>query len=127
MIQKSLDNLLFERRQHGDFRNLVDFTERVDMGRKEIEKLILVGAFDGHGLTQPEMMYQLDGIYGRLRPSEPTLFQSNGSNLSSPSLMNEHPGLDNYTLAERCLNELYLMGYMLSGNILEILDCISVI
>jgi error-prone DNA polymerase len=124
LTQKSLTNLLHERRKGGDFRNLVDFVERVDIGRKEIEKLILVGAFDGYGLTQPEMLYQLDGIYGRLRPSEPTLFQAQSADLpvSNASLMNEHPGLIDYTLAERCFNELYLLGFMLSGNILEILD-----
>ena len=126
LTQKGLDNLLHERRTKGDFLNLVDFIERVDMGRKEIEKLVLVGAFDGYGLTQPEMLYQLDGIYGRLRPSEPTLFGTQHAkelgSQGNASLMNEHPGLENYTLAERCLNELYLLGYMLSGNILEILD-----
>lgn len=120
LTQKSLDNLLHERRENGDFRNLVDFVERVDIGRKEIEKLVLVGAFDGYGLTQPEMLYQLDGIYGKLRPSEPSLFSTAAAGESA--LMNEHPGLDDYTLAERCLNELYLLGFMLSGNILEILD-----
>jgi len=127
LTQKSLTNLLHQRRTNGDFVNLIDFIERVDIGRKEIEKLILVGAFDGCGLTQPEMLYQLDGVYGRLRPSEPTLFQTKAADLSgstpaNASLMNEHPGLDDYTLAERCLNELYLLGFMLSGNILEILD-----
>lgn len=129
LTQKGLDNLLRERRENGDFRNLVDFVERVDAGRSEIEKLILVGAFDGCGLTQPEMLFQLDGIYGRLRPSEPSLFSA-ASSAASPSaaspdhapLMNDHPGVDDYTLAERCFNELYLLGYMLSGNILEILD-----
>jgi error-prone DNA polymerase len=121
LTQKSLANLLHERRENGDFRNLVDFIERVDIGRKEIEKLILVGAFDGYGMTQPEMLYQLDGIYGRLRPSEPTLFQTNFGP-DNASMMDEHPGLDNYTLAERCFNELHLLGFMLSGNILEILD-----
>jgi error-prone DNA polymerase len=122
LTQKSLGNLLHERRTNGDFRNLVDFVERVDIGRKEIEKLILVGAFDGYGLAQPEMLYQLDGIYGKLRPSEPTLFQAQSADIGNATLMNEHPGLDDYTLAERCLNELYLLGFMLSGNILEILD-----
>ena len=33
-----------------------------------------------------------------------------------------HPGLDDYTLTERCLNELHLLGFMVSGNILDILD-----
>ena len=124
LTQRSLANLLHARKEKGDFHNLVDFVERVDMGRKEIEKLILVGSFDGYGLTQPEMLYQLDGIYGRLRPSEPTLFQAQSADLPTGNalLMNEHPGLDDYTLAERCFNELYLLGFMLSGNILEILD-----
>ncbi len=126
LTQKGITNLLHERKERGDFHNLVDFVERVEVDRKEIEKLILVGAFDGYGLTQPEMLYQLDGILGSLsraksRPSAPSLFQAQ-STAHQALLTNEHPGLHDYTLAERCFNELYLLGFMLSGNILEILD-----
>jgi len=117
LTQKSLGSLLLERNANGHYRNLTDFIRRVDIGRKEIEKLILVGAFDGFGLAQPELLYQLDGVYGRLKPSAPSLFDS------AEGLAQElHPGLKDYTLAERCLNELELLGFMLSGNILEILS-----
>ena len=118
LTQKSLSGLLHERNANGHFRNLTDFVRRVDVGRKEVEKMILVGAFDGFGLTQPELLYQLDGVYGRLKPDVPTLFEPTLRSLGEGG----HPGLRDYTLAERCLNELELLGFMLSGNILEILS-----
>ncbi len=59
----------------------------------------------------------------------PTLFEPQGHRSSSEepapgSLLSRgrHPGLHDYTLAERCLNELEFLGFMLSGNILEILS-----
>jgi error-prone DNA polymerase len=109
------ERIIQERKSGGSFRNLEDFIRRVDVRRDEVEKLIMVGAFDGFGLAQPESLYLLDGIYGR-RSHEPTLFQE------SVHRQELHPGLDDYTLTQRCLNELHLLGFMLSGNILEILD-----
>lgn len=116
LSQRSQEALIFERERGGPFRNLLDFVDRVSIHKKEIEKLILVGAFDGFGLTQPESLYLLEGIYGKRRPEQPML-------LSCDDRRQElHPGLSDYTLVERCLNELHLLGFMLSGDILDILD-----
>jgi error-prone DNA polymerase len=112
---KGQENIVGERESNGPFRNLQDFIHRVDVRRDEVEKLILVGAFDGFGLTQPESLYLLDGMFGK-RADGPMLFQD------TVGVQELHPGLDDYTLTQRCLNELYLLGFMLSGNILEILD-----
>jgi DNA-directed DNA polymerase III PolC len=113
-----LERIVEERGLHGPYRNLVDFINRVPVGRKDIENLILTGAFDGFGLTQPESLFLLDDVYKKARPDEPGLFGA-GIPLARDFL---HPGLSDYTLAQRCFNELRLLGFMLSGNILDILD-----
>jgi error-prone DNA polymerase len=117
--RQALDALVAERKKNGLFRNLADVMARVPLLRGELENLVLVGAFDGFGLTQPGLLYQLDGIAGatrRVAPAMPLLDLDFGDTLTV------HPGLCDYTLAERCLNELKLLGYMLSGNILDLLD-----
>jgi DNA polymerase III alpha subunit len=117
---KGIERLIAEREQRGPFRNLEDFVRRVPMGRQEIENLILVGAFDGFGLTQPQSLFLLDDIHKKAFADQPDLFQAADGDAGRES--RAHPGLTDYTLAQRCLNELHLLGYMLSGNILDILD-----
>ncbi len=109
---------IIHERGHGRFHNLIDFIKRVRIGRKEVESLILVGAFDGFGQTRPELLYTLDGIYQTIQSEQPSFFQNEIVHRETTL----HPGLTDYTHAQRCLDELHLLGYMLSGNILEILD-----
>lgn len=111
------EQIEIERSAGGPFHNLADFIKRVPIHRKEIESLILVGAFDGFGLTRPEHLYLLDGIYGRDSTNSLSLFDEY-ADLDREHL---HPGLSDYTFAEKCFFELDLLGYMISGNILEIL------
>jgi DNA polymerase III alpha subunit len=77
-----------------------------------------VGAFDGFGLTRPELLFLLDGIYNNINGPEARLF-FNKTNLENFHL---HPGLSDYTFMEKCLKELYMLGFMLSANIVDILD-----
>ncbi len=109
------------RREDGPFRDLEDFLRRVPAGRQETENLILAGAFDGFGMTHPELLFHLDGIYASVSMrggKEPELFgEARGSEELRRSLRSE-----DYTLMDRCLNEKRLFGYMLSGNPLEVLD-----
>ena len=119
---KALEALVAERMDSGHFRDLVDFVERVPaLHKAEIERLILVGAFDGFGMTQPELLWLLDDVHGTVRADEGmSLFA--GTGVLERARQQVPAGLRNYNLAERCLNELELLGYMLSGDILEILD-----
>ncbi len=112
----SLAAIMAERRENGRFRNLRDFLHRVRAGRTEVTHLILVGAFDGFGLTRPELLFALDGPGYSPQDGEPSLF---GSLAHGQPL---HPGLSDYSLAQKCLDELHLLGFMLSGDILDILD-----
>ena len=116
--REALVALVGERRAGGPFRSLIDCVQRAPLRRAEIENLVLVGAFDGFGLTQPELLYLLDGTAGGCCDEALSLaFEEVGYDARRL-----HPGLCDYTLAERCMNELRLLGFMLSGNILEILD-----
>jgi error-prone DNA polymerase len=117
----ALEALVAERKGNGLFRDFIDVLRRTPLLRTELENLALVGAFDGFGMTQPELLYQLDGIAGttrRIAPTEPSLDLDFGDTAAYAA----RSGLCDYTLAERCLNELRLLGYMLSGNVLELLD-----
>ena len=118
---KGLRRAMEERARNGKFGGLADFIDRAPMNRKEIESLVLVGAFDGFGLTQPESLFLLDDMYSARRLDGPDLFRDNGP-APLASAGRPHPGLTDYTLAQRCFNEMRLLGFMLSGNILDILD-----
>jgi DNA-directed DNA polymerase III PolC len=109
LSQKGKERIFEKRENGGRFRNFGDFRNRTGLSRHELEKLILVGAFDGMGLTQPELLFALEAD---------VQYETNG--LFGPS--NLHPELDDYSLTRRCFNELALLGFMLSGNILDILD-----
>ena len=126
-----LQRLQAIRRTDGPFRDLVDFAERMggEAHKAEIERLILVGAFDGFDLSQPESLWLLDDVFAHLQGAagaadaggSGSLFEGTGV---LESLAREVPRglLKDYNLAQKCLNELALLGYMLSGDILEILD-----
>ncbi len=128
--QATLQAVEVERRTEGPFRDLVDFVERLNGGgntthRAEIERLILVGAFDGFDLSQPESLWLLDDVFRSVKGADAggsgSLFQGTGV---LEQMAREVPRglLRDYNLAQKCLNELELLGYMLSGDILEILD-----
>ena len=112
----SMESVIADRTERGPFLGLEDFVRRVPIHRQEIEHLVLVGAFDGFGLTHPELLFQLDGLGAAANgdQAELQLFDSAATEFQG--------GLGDFTLTERCLNELRLLGYMLSGNILDILD-----
>lgn len=110
--ESSKTAIVEDRNSRGPFRNMDDFLARLDhtIGKKDIEKLILVGAFDCFGISQTELQYRLESGYGRRRGG--FSFSNEGGRLD----------LANYTLTQRCLNELDLLGFMVSGNILDILE-----
>ncbi|MFC1585444.1 PHP domain-containing protein [Fibrobacterota bacterium] len=109
------EQLVEERRLRGPYRDMDDFLERTRAGKSEIRGLIQVGALDGFGLNQPQLMFRLDQRYGRRRSREQSLFgpaDTEGGGLE----------VEDYTLTVKCLNELHLLGFMLSGDVLSILD-----
>lgn len=117
-----------ERRGNGRFRDLVDFVERVaatpgGLHKAEIERLILVGAFDGFGPSQPEHLWLLDDVFQTVKSADGEASLFAGTGVLERMARDVPQGLlRGYNLAQKCLNELDLLGYMLSGDILEILD-----
>lgn len=114
-----IESLVEERSRRGEFKNMVDFVERTRVRHSDIEKLVLAGAFDGFGLTRPESLFLLDDIAKTVRTTQTDLFSADQVSAASRRL---HPGLTDYSLAEKCLDELRLLGFMLSANILDVLD-----
>lgn len=121
LSQDTLDALVAARGPRGErpYRDLEDFLRRVPAGRQETENLVLAGAFDGFGMTQPELLFHLDGIHRAV----------SARGARGPSLLESghrardlHPGLRGNSLMERCVNEKRLFGYMISGDPLEVLD-----
>ena len=113
---KSLALIEEEKKQNGKFSHFQDFMQRIKIGKREIESLIKLGAFDHFGLNQPELLSLLYAKHNRSSPTEEGLFDF------STEFQDElHPGLTDFTLTEKCLHELELLGFMISGNILDLL------
>jgi DNA polymerase-3 subunit alpha len=52
-----------ERLQHGDYKSLEDFVERVDIGREQLDLLIRIGAFRWMGKTKCELMWHKYAVH----------------------------------------------------------------
>jgi len=118
LSRKSMENIITERQKRGRFHNLSHFIKRCKIFHKEVEYLILVGAFDAFGLTRPELLFHLDGEFNNRHQAEEPMLPLFSNNTND----NLHPGLSDYSFMEKCLQELYFLGFMLSGNIVDILD-----
>ncbi|HUI91884.1 MAG TPA: DNA polymerase III subunit alpha [Chitinivibrionales bacterium] len=117
VFSRTIQAIVDERDAHGPYKNLADFIRRVGAGKSDMEKLIKVGCFDGFNMSRPELLALLDAAYGRVREADGDLF--GGLRFTNAEL---HPGLSEYCLTQKCMHELEHLGFMLSGNILDILD-----
>ena len=126
--ETALKVMVQEREANGPFRSLVDLIQRVPLHKREVENLILAGGCGGFGMTQPELLYLLDAAYGKLLPAQADLFAPFENSLpgkgSSLSLLEVTPpaGIREYPLMRRCMNELRMLGYVLSANLLDVVD-----
>ncbi len=111
----ALQAMIAERDEHGPFRDLPDLLQRVPFHKKEVENLILAGACGGFGMTQPELLYLLDALCAKRLPNQTDLF---GAAVSGWT----RAGLRDYSLMQKCLNELRILGYVLSANMLEVVE-----
>ncbi len=74
---RHIRQLIDERQRRGPYRSLDDLLLRVPLARDEAENLILSGAMDGFGLSQPELLWRLDLEHKRLSRASPGgLFQT---------------------------------------------------
>jgi len=108
-----------EKARHGPFLGFDDFLRRVPAGRREIENLVLVGAFDAFGISQPEMLYHLYGMprhRGQDAAFAPDLWGGEYAPLRAQGPWNP------YSLLTLCLHEEELLGYMLSADPVDVLS-----
>ncbi len=112
--EAALKVLVQERNENGLYRDLPDLLQRVPLHKREAENLILAGACASFGANQPELLYLLDAVYGKLGAMGPAW--------TAMGLTNSHrkAGLGDYSLMQKCLNELRMLGYVLSANMLEV-------
>jgi error-prone DNA polymerase len=134
--EAALKVLVQEREENGPYRDLPDLLRRVPLHKREAENLILAGAMGGFGMTQPELLYQLDAAYGHARRDQIDLFgEADGAISKGPGAeagegrraaglpaASEGPGLREYSLMQKCLNELRMLGYVLSANLLDVVE-----
>ena len=138
--EAALKLLVQEREDHGPFKDLIDLLRRVPLHKREAENLILAGGMDGFGMTQPELLYLLDAAYGKAQPEQGDLFAdaepagslaavagpgfADGAGRRAAGLPtgSSGPGLRDYSLMQKCMNELRMLGYVLSANMLEVVE-----
>ncbi len=115
--ETALKVLVDEREANGPYRDLPDLLRRVPLHKREAENLILAGACHSFRLTQPQLLYQLDAAFPHIRREQGDLFGGeDGGGADSDRI----PYLAEYSLFQRCLNELRMLGYVLSADMLDV-------
>lgn len=116
--EAALKVLVGEREGNGPFRDLSDLLRRVPLHKREAENLILAGACGAFGLTQPQLLYQLDACFPHVDREQGDLFGGEAPGMEAAS--RRPPYLPEYPLFQRCLGELRMLGYVLSANMLDV-------
>ncbi len=115
---------LLQERTRGPFGSLEDFHARVRPGREELENLILCGAFDSFGPNRPTLLLKMERLPARPgRPpgeglQEERLFEAGPAYAAPVRVPLQLP----YSLRERVLWELRILGFSHSGHPLEAWD-----
>lgn len=106
-----IKRILWERREHGEFKTIQDFMERIQPGLEQVMILIRTNALRFSGLSKKELTWQcqfiLKGV-SRLRSTTvQTLFKSRLKNYQLPKL--EHNPYDDY------MDQIELIGYSIDS------------
>lgn len=96
-----MHSILEERDRNGVFLSLADFTERIDMGIKNLELLILVGAFRFTGKTKKQLLWEANTLLKNKAVTVAQLFHEPVKELMLPNLT-DHPLDDIYDQLENC-------------------------
>lgn len=99
--QEIMQALLEERALHGPYLSLADFTERTDIGIKNLELLILVAAFRFTGKTKKQLLWEANTLLKRKTVTVAQLFHEPVKELMLPNLT-DHPLDDIYDQIENC-------------------------
>jgi DNA polymerase III alpha subunit len=118
--EAALKVLVDEREANGPYRDLPDLLRRVPLHKREAENLILAGACHAFRLTQPQLLYQLDAAFPHIRREQGDLFGGEDGGGAGAAGAESIPFLPEYSLFQRCLNELRMLGYVLSADMLDV-------
>ncbi len=119
---KTLDRIL-SAREKTPFFSLRDFANRVPAEERELENLVLAGAFDAFDLPRPELLMRVRLLFGMTgspaRRTERTLFGPR-FHLDTPDF--ELPRLRDYAKAERVQSEFEVLGLSATAHPLEFFE-----
>ncbi len=102
-----IENILKERYEHGIFKDLTDFLNRVFISADQLTLLIRIGAFNFTGRTKKQLLWHMYAFLGGKKKSEPEkeLFELNKKAYTLPQL--EHGK------HEDALDEMEILGFPL--------------
>lgn len=126
-----INNVVSEREEHGEFKDLRDYLERMsskETNKKTVEALILGGAFDGMGANRRQMMMALPALADEAAKERKN--RMNGQ-LMLFDFMNEedarmakiqYPDVEEYGDEERLALEKSVLGVYVSGHPLALYE-----
>src|SRR6185312_4815541 len=122
---QAMEHLVAERREHGPFRDIFDFVERIDpkqVNRRTFETLARAGAFDSINLNRAMLFKAAEVLvaYGQSvaadrASSQVSLFAGDQADAARPRIAKCDP----WTPVERLDEELAAVGFYLSGHPLD--------
>ncbi|MCZ7557401.1 MAG: DNA polymerase III subunit alpha [Bacteroidia bacterium] len=125
----AVDSIVQARTQHGVFRTIFDFTERVNakaVNKKTMESLVLAGAMDSLDGNRAEVFSAIESsiAYGQQRQQElqagqSSLFDDFAASSSSISTQPALPRQSDWSDAEKLSKEKSVLGFYVSGHPLE--------
>ncbi len=124
--ERFVSSIALERQRNGDFESFEDFVDRMsdhDLNKKQVETLILCGAFDGLGANRKELLAVfepfVDSVLDKKRnglAGQMDIFSM--ANEKSTGYL-EIPKMDDYSVKEKLNFEKNACGIALSGSILD--------
>jgi len=122
---QAMEHVIAERREHGPFRDVFDFVERVDpkqVNRRTFETLARAGAFDSLNANRAQLVAAAEVLVGHGQAlasdraeGKRSLFGDDPSGAHRPRL----PKIDAWSPVDRLDQELAAVGFYLSGHPLD--------
>lgn len=125
-----IDNIVQERKEHGEFENFASFCERIKekgVNKKCIESLIKAGAFDEFGKTRATLLASFEGIVDTINNADRKVMENQVSMFDLLAESEEVVEIQKYTFVERpefeekelLSFEKEMIGIYISGHPLE--------
>jgi DNA polymerase-3 subunit alpha len=122
---QAMEHVVAERREHGPFRDIFDFVERVDpkqVNRRTFETLARAGAFDSINPNRAMLFRSAETLIGYAQSvaadrasSQVSLFGGDQADAARPRIAKSDP----WTPVDRLDEELAAVGFYLSGHPLD--------